>query len=192
MAEDILQAQSPCADLLPVTIGPWSLREEAPGAITALLPYAGQQEALSRALGDAHGMAWPAPGRATGKAAARCVWTGRQQAMLIGPAPDAGLARHAALTDQSDAWAVVTLSGPGSKDVLARLVPVDLRAARFRRGHSARTLLGHMSASVTRTGAETFQIMVFRSMAATLVHELKSAMSGLAARSGRDSPAPPP
>jgi sarcosine oxidase subunit gamma len=39
-----------------------------------------------------------------------------------------------------------------------------------------------MMASITRIGAQSFQIMVFRSMARTLVHDLKTAMEAVAAR----------
>ena len=178
-----LTAKSPCSGLLPMTIGPFTLTEMTPLAMTSIAPRKGQESALSDALKAAHGMAFPAPGRATGKAEARAVWFGRGVALLIGPTADAALAEHAALTDQSDAWAVVRLEGQGAEDVLARLVPVDLRAALFKRGHTARTQLMHMSASVTRVGDRAFQIMVFRSMAATLVHDLETAMRSIAARS---------
>nr|WP_239032540.1 sarcosine oxidase subunit gamma [Leisingera sp. MMG026] len=159
-----------------------SLTEEHPGAMWTVAPFKGQQEALSKALETAHGMAFPAVNRATGKAGSRAVWFGRGMALLMGLAPDAKLAKHAALTDQSDAWAVVRLEGAGAEDVLARLVPVDLRSQVFKRGHTARTELKHMMASVTRTGPQAFQIMVFRSMAKTLVHDLKTAMEAVAAR----------
>ena len=39
-----------------------------------------------------------------------------------------------------------------------------------------------LNASITRTGAETFLILVFRSMAETLRHDLKEAMEAVAAR----------
>jgi len=84
--------------------------------------------------------------------------------------------------DQSDAWCTVEIAGKSVEDVLARLVPVDLRAATFKRSHTAKTLLGQMTASVSRTGDDAFEIMVFRSMAETLVEELTRAASGLAAR----------
>lgn len=177
-----LIAKSPCAGLLPMTIGGLSLREETPDHITSLAPYRGRQAALGQALQAAHGMGYPAPNRATGKAGSRAVWFGRDMALLIGPAPDATLAEHAALSDQSDAWAVVLLEGAQAEDVLARLVPVDLRRQVFKRGHTARSELKHMMASVTRTGAQVFQIMVMRSMAQTLVHDLKTAMEAVAAR----------
>ncbi|MCB1362987.1 MAG: sarcosine oxidase subunit gamma [Rhodobacteraceae bacterium] len=180
MAE--LIARTPCAGLLPLAVGGVDLTEESLGALTTLSPRRGQEAALSEALEAAHGMAFPAPNRTTGKAGARAIWFGRGQALLAGPEPDADLARLAALSDQSDAWAVVRLRGAGAVDVLARLVPLDLRAAAFRRGHTARSELAQMMASITRLGADDFQIMVFRSMAATLVGELKTAMEAVAAR----------
>lgn len=177
-----LKAKTPCHGMLPPTIGDTALTEEAPGAITSLMPYRGAEKALSGALKKSHGMDFPAANRATGKSGARAIWFGQGQAMLLGPAPDSGLADHAAMTDQSDAWAVVRLEGSTATDVLARLIPADLRSSVFRRGHTARTELMHMTASVTRVGDKAFQIMVFRSMSETLIHDLKSAMEAVAAR----------
>lgn len=177
-----LIAKSPCDGLLPLTIGIITLDEEDVGTIHSISPFKGQEKALSDAMKSAHGMAYPAANRATGKIGARAVWFGHSQAMLMGPEPDDTLRGFAAVVDQSDAWAVVRLQGAGVEDVLARLVPVDVRAAQFKRGHTARTLLFHMTASVTRVGENAFQIMVFRSMAETLVHDLKRAMEGVASR----------
>ena len=177
-----LIAKSPCAELLPFSVGSVTLEEAAPGVLTTLAPWQGREEALSQALEAAHGMRFPAPNRTTGRAGARAIWFGRDMALLMGPSPDPSLTGHAALTDQSDAWAAVMLTGAGSDDVLARLVPVDLRPSTFRRGHTVRSQVTHMNASVTRTGPDSFLILVFRSMARTLVHELKTAMEGVAAR----------
>ena len=94
----------------------------------------------------------------------------------------AELVAEGALTDQSDAWAVLRLSGAASEDVLARLVPVDLRGSKFKRGHTARSQLQHMMVSVTRTGTTAFDIMVMRSFAATADHELSVAMKFVASR----------
>ncbi|WP_299917904.1 sarcosine oxidase subunit gamma [uncultured Roseobacter sp.] len=178
-----LVAKSPGAGVLPVTVGALTLAEVDLGHLTSVAPYIGQEEAASAALKSAHGMAFPAPNRATGKEGARAIWFGRGMALLAGPAPDAALATPSALTDQSDAWACVTLTGDGAEDALARLVPVDLRAVHFKRGHTVRSLIMHMNGSITRIGADCFLILVFRSMVGTLVHDLKQAMEGVAARS---------
>lgn len=178
-----LVAKTPCAGLLPRRIGAL-VAEEAPlGPLTILKPYKGQTKALSEALKAARGMAVPGVGRATGKEGARAIWFGRDEILLAGLPPTETLTKHAAVVDQSDGWAAVTLSGPGHEDVLARLVPLDLRAASFKRGHTARTLIGHMNGSVTRLSADRMLLLVFRSMAATLVHELTEAMESVTARS---------
>lgn len=171
-----LIAKTPAEGLLPVTHGAVTLDEALPEAITSVTPLRGQDGAVARALGQP----LPGPGETTTGAAGELVWTGRGQAMLLGPAP--GAVAGAAITDQSDAWAVLVLTGPGAADVLARLVPADLRDAAFAVGATARTLVGHMPASLTRTGAEAWRIMVFRAMARTAVHELSEAMRTVAAR----------
>lgn len=178
MAE--LQALTPCAGLCPVNHGDLSLSEVTVEAITSVAPLDRQQDAVSEGLRAQMGAAFPAPNRTTGKAKARAVWSGRGQALVLGPRldPIAG----AAMTDQSDAWACVALEGPGARDVLARLVPVDLGENVFKRGHAARTQLGHMNVVIMRTGADRYGIMAFRSMARTLVHELDEAMRMVAAR----------
>ena len=180
MAE--LTAKSPCDGLLPVTVGALKLSEEDLGHLTTIAVFNGKDQALEAALEAAHGMKLPAPGRSTGKAGSRAIWFGRAQALLVGPVADPNLAAHAALTDLSDGWAVVRLEGARAEEVMARLVPIDLRPQVFKRGHTARTELKHMMASITRVGPKALQIMVFRSFAATLVHDLKRAMEAVAAR----------
>ena len=176
-----LTALTPCSGLLPLRKGDVTLSELDPGRITSLMPFPGQGAALSRALEVAYGLGFPAPGQVTRAEGVACVWTGRDQAFLMGPEPDPALADHAAMTDQSDAWAVVLLAGEGAEDVLARLVPIDLRPAAFPESSAARTLCQHMTVSISRR-AEGLQIMCFRSMARTLAHEIADVMASVAGR----------
>ena len=179
-----LLAKSPCQGLLPIVVGSCSLEEQLPAAITSITPFAGQQKQVSAALKDALGVTFPAPNRATGKEGSRCIWSGMGQALFIGPTikPIKG----AAHSDQSDAWAVMRLTGPDAVLVLAKLAPVNLAHTSFRRGHTVRTLLNHMAVLITRTGTNAFDIMVFRSMAQTAVHELETAMKSVAALTQQD------
>ncbi len=177
---DRLQATSPCAGLLPMTVGALSVEEMKAGPITSVAPFKGASMAsVERALG----VPFPAPLQSTGDTALRCVWVGQGEALLIGAVPDASLRSYAAVVDQSDAWAVVTLRGAQGPEALARLVPVDTRPARFGVGATMRTQLGHMNASITRLDEQTVMIAVFRSMAGTLVHDLRRALEAVAARS---------
>lgn len=180
MAE--LLAQTPCAGLLPLTEGAVTVAEIDPGPMTAIAPHRGKDKTLAGALKRAHGLGWPAPGQSEAADGARILWFGHSHALLMGVDPKATLARHAALTDQGDAWAVVKIEGAGARDVLARLTPLDLRDAAFPKNATARTELAHMQASITRLGDSAYQVMVFRSMAATLVHDLEVAMQAVAAR----------
>ena len=66
--------------------------------------------------------------------------------------------------------------------LLARLVPIDLSPAVFKQGHSARSLLQHIHISITRVSKDGFLILAPRSMAGTLIKDLKSAMQTVAAR----------
>lgn len=178
-----LMSLTPCSDLsLPLSRGQALLHEVDLGPLTSLAPFKDRQKALSDALQKAHGLSYPAPNEAHFDDPAKILWFGRDMAMLAGVQPDPELRRIAAVTDQTDAWAAVALSGASSVDVLARLVPVDLRAQTLRSGCTVRTLLGHMNASITPTGENAFLILVFRSMAQTLVHEVQEAMEAVAAR----------
>ena len=170
-----LIALTPCSDLLPLSEGGISLTEVIVDRLTSVAPYAGRNKLVSSALKEQMGAALPKPNRRAGAVS----WFGHGAWMVWGAVSLGGLA---AVTDQTDAWAVVRIEGQGVEDVLARLVPVDLRAQVFEMDHVAKTMLGHMSVTVTRVGPQAFEVMVMRSMAATLVHELLVAMRGVAAR----------
>ena len=163
-----------------LTLAGVTLAEADLGQITSVAPFMGQDKALAGAL-KALGLSFPAPNQVSSKGDARLVWTGRDQAFLIGAAPQ-GLDGLAALTDQSDGWAALRLDGPGAGDVLARLYPLDLRAAAFPVGRVARAPLNHMSSILMRPGPQSFEMLVFRSMARTAWHEAEVAMRALAAR----------
>lgn len=177
-----LIAKSPVEGMVPLKINGLSLTEVAPGEIISVAPYAGQEAAASGALKSLVGAEMPAPNRSTGREGARVIWTGAGQAMVIGADVDASLAQHAALTDQSDAWIVFRLQGQGVEDVLARLTPLDLNPGVFKKGHAARSQLGHMNAVFLKVAADAFEIMIFRSMARTAVHDVEIAMKAVAAR----------
>jgi heterotetrameric sarcosine oxidase gamma subunit len=175
-----LIAKTPLAGRAALTLAGVTLAEADPGQITSVAPFKGQDKVLARAL-KALGLAFPAPNQVSSKGDVRLVWTGRDQAFLIGTPPQ-GLAGLAALTDQSDGWAALRLDGPEAGDVLARLYPLDLRPAAFPVGQVARAPLNHMSSILMRPGPHSFEILVFRSMARTAWHEAEAAMRALAAR----------
>ena len=178
MAEQIVT--DPFDGRLPLEIGGVLARDLGPVAITSVAPFRGQAQAVSEALEAQIGIGLPQVGQSLAADGCRVTWAGLGQVFVTGHeiAPIDG----AAITDQTDAWAVVELSGDGTRDVLARLTAIDLRPDAFEVGRSARTQIGHMNALILRNGPDVYEVFVFRSMAATLVHELESAMRGVAAR----------
>ncbi|MEZ5732894.1 MAG: sarcosine oxidase subunit gamma [Paracoccaceae bacterium] len=170
----------PCDGLLPMTIGDAQLAETSTGRLTSVAPFNGTAKGVAAGL-KTLGLGWPEPGQSVSAKSARILWTGRGQALLFNadPAPLHGLA---ALTDQSDGWAGLALSGPDAEAVLARLVPVDLRDAAFPVGGVIRTGLNHMMMILVREEMDRFMILVFRSMVRSAIHELSVAMEAVAAR----------
>lgn len=166
-------------DLLPVQLGDVTCTEVVREALFSIAPYRGQQKAVSAALKSQLGLTLPPVGRRKVAGDVICQWHGHEAWIVSAAVTLDGLA---AVTDQSDGYATLEIAGAGVEAVLARLVPLDLRSAAFKPGHTARSLLGHLPVSITRTGAQAFEVMVMRSMAASLVHDLQEAMTGVAAR----------
>ncbi len=177
-----LLANTPLKGIAPKTVGQITLSEVDLGHLTSVAPFKGARDVVSDRMKAAHGVTFPEPNRATATSDARAIWFGYDLALFIGPALDQSLQDHAAMTDQSDAWVCMTIKGDGVEDVLARLVPVNLQSGVFPPGHTVRTLVQHMNASITRIDEEEFLVLVFRSMAKTLLHDLETAMESIAAR----------
>ena len=173
IAKSGLDGQGPLT-LLGTTLAPVDL-----GTITSIAVFAGQIKAVDKALKPL-GLTFPAPGITATAQPARMVWTGPDQAFLVGvPAPDFGAA--AAVTDQSGGWSALHLSGPMVAQVMARLCPIDFRPQVFGPGQAARAQLGHMNAIfwADETG---LMILTFRSMAKTAWEETAHALTSLSAR----------
>ncbi|WP_233192674.1 sarcosine oxidase subunit gamma [Acidimangrovimonas sediminis] len=176
-----LIAKSALEGLVPVTHGALVLSDATPAAVTSVAPFRGKGRAVAEALAPM-GLTLPAPNRMETGPVGRIVWFGPGQALLLDAAPGP-LAGLAALTDQSDGWVGLRLAGPGTEEVLARLVPIDLRPPAFGPGAAARAPLGHMTGVVMRAD-DGIEILVFRSMARTAVHEIATAMRQITAREG--------
>jgi sarcosine oxidase subunit gamma len=119
----------------------------------------------------------PEVGKTKTTKTSRTLWIGREQYLQIGGKKPI----NGAVTDQSDAWAMVSIEGSEALDVLARLCPVDLRS--LASGDTVRSLINHMTAIITATD-KGVEVLVFRAFAQTLVHELKEAAEMVAARKG--------
>jgi len=87
------------------------------------------------------------------------------------------LSKQMAMTDQSDSWVVLALSGPQSRETLARICPIDCSASAMPIGTTARTSMEHLGAIITRRPDEgdhqpCFWLLSARSSAASFLHAI--------------------
>jgi sarcosine oxidase subunit gamma len=187
VAEPVRTPRDPFAGLhLPLTHGGTILGAGFEGALVSVAPFRGQEAEVSAILKRHIGAAFPEPGQVAEGSSGRVIWMGLN--LAFAELPEAGaadlmaaLSPHAAVTDQSDAWAALSLTGPHARAVLARLVPLDLDPATFPPGRVARTQFRHMMCALLATEGG-FRLLVMRSFARTAVHDLETAMASVAAR----------
>lgn len=93
----------------------------------------------------------------------------------LGPKGPAALAARfpgMALSDQSHGRVRIVVEGDKAAAMLAKGTAVDLDGLGI--GASATTLVGPLGVHLTRTGATAFELMVLRSFAAALWHDLEA------------------
>jgi sarcosine oxidase subunit gamma len=81
---------------------------------------------------------------------------------------------QALVVDQSHGRCLFRLGGPRALALLMKGVGVDLEGA-FPVGSSANMLFGHISINLARIDEESFELIVMRSYAESLLHDLKLA-----------------
>ena len=74
----------------------------------------------------------------------------------------AGLDGIASVSDQSHGRVIIRVSGPKSRNVLAKGTPVDLHPDHFPVGTSALTQMAHVGVHLTRIAGDTYDLSVFR------------------------------
>ena len=87
------------------------------------------------------------------------------------------LSKQMAMTDQSDSWVILALSGPQSRQTLARICPIDCSASAMPIGTTARTSMKHLGAIITRRPDKgdrqpCFWLLSARSSATNFLHAI--------------------
>lgn len=83
------------------------------------------------------------------------------------------------LSDQSDGWVMLKLSGEKSHDVLARICPIDLHPTVFTPGCVARTQMEHINAIIICDAVNEYTLMAARSYAQSFLHSLEVSIKNL-------------
>lgn len=99
----------------------------------------------------------------------------------------------AAVSDQSDGFAVLRLSGSKVRETLCKLVPVDMHPRVFRVGDVAVSVAAHVGATLWRLedradGLPVFEVAVFRSLATSFWHALHESAAEFSLGETRSEP----
>ena len=87
------------------------------------------------------------------------------------------LSKQMAMTNQSDSWVILALSGQQSRQTLARICPIDCDVSAMPVGTTARTSMGHLGAIVSRRPDKSdhqpcFWLLSARSSAASFLQAI--------------------
>ena len=137
---------------------------EASAAIAPLPP----RRICSLASPKAEGLALPQAGKRRGN----IIWNGPNSWLVLDEDPGAFAA--GAVTDQSDGLFLFSVSGPHAREILKRLVPIDLRECSFAPDAAAITHAAHIGVRIWRE-EDAFILACFRSFAESLHHALSEA-----------------
>ncbi len=140
-------------------------------------------KALSKALSEATGCALPAQRKITTKGDHALAWMSPDELLILCPhdkAPKlvvtlskALSGEFATLANVSDARAVFQISGPGWRDALAKISPVDFST--LAPGDLRRTRAAQVAAAILVDGPEEVRVICFRSVAQYMFDLLKTA-----------------
>ena len=139
-----------------VTIGKTSLWVVAGRPLYSLSVPLGDDAAFESALSSHLGLARPVPGQFHDQDTFRLCGLAQDQFFLMGlKAKDADehalksqLQDAAYVTDQSDSWVTLQISGDEARSAMERISPINLSVTAFAPGSIARTSMEHLSAIV--------------------------------------------
>lgn len=161
-----------------------TIEERSAGLVLQIIARRGRGSDVRASLAEACGLEAPQTPRIAINGGRALVWSGPSQWLLMADAAEAAAIREAAaaiagaasLSDQSDARVVLRLSGPRTREALAKLVGLDLDGTVFPPATAAMTVIAHMPVHLWRLGDAgghpVFEIAVAQSYAVSLWHHV--------------------
>jgi len=143
-------------------------------SIVALATRRGSHALLSAILEKHYGAGLPEPGRLWQTKEISLRWAGPDRYYAIANESSEGaFARNikeltdgrATCVDQSHGRVLLSLSGPGGRQLLARGTSVDLHVDAFRNGHCAVTQMAHVDVHLSFVEPSGFELLIPRASA---------------------------
>ena len=182
MVSQILAARSAFTDWKPLKTSQLAIDVRETLTLASFAAFKGKKDQVKAAFRERYGVDLPdTPQRVDGKDIA-FIWAGPDQWIAIA---ERGQDRDievelkplldglSSVVDQSDARAVVRISGPRARDVLAKGVPIDLHPRAFEANNVAITHASHIGIIFWQIDdAPAYEIAMFRSFADSFAHWL--------------------
>lgn len=137
--------------------------------------FEGQLESVVNAIRNNYGIELPRTPKMVSGRGTSFLWFGTNQWLAVSDRMAGRDLEHelepllkeiASIVDQSDARAVVEISGDRARDVLAKGLPIDLDSSAFATGDVAITHASHIGVVICQTNeVPTYHISMFRSFA---------------------------
>ncbi len=134
----------------------------------------GQDEGLKASVGEAYGVDLPFASKIARGKNVSFIGTGPGQWLAVSESLEnqaladdliAKLKGLASIVDQSDGRAVIRLSGPRARDVLAKGLAIDLDPRVFPADGAVTSTISHMGVQLWQEAPESYDIALFRSVA---------------------------
>ncbi len=183
MSEPALMAKSPL-DGVRLELDGVTIAEITGRAIVSIATPNGGGDALSKALASSYKVEYPDTGHSSVSDDGKTRFLGLQQDQIFALFDDSKsspmdaiaekLGDTAYLTDQSDSWVMISLSGPKCRTALERICPIDLHPAAFPEGAVARTAMEHLGTIIVHESADLYLLMSARSSAGSFLHAVET------------------
>lgn len=161
------------------------LEEISDLAIVSISAPLGEETALREAVDKKLGVKWPTIGTSTlGSNGHRLLGLQEDMIFAVFPHPthmpeisiQTKLDTNCYVTDQSNAWVVVAISGADSFTALERICPLDLSSKAFPVCCTLQTTMEHIGVTVSKQSEDCFWLFAATSYAGSLCHTLETAI----------------
>ena len=161
-------------------IGTIRLREISNQSLIAMAIPLGEETKFKNSIKNIFGLKMPSPNKSVKNKDIRILSTQPDQIFVLTKRiddPEKSMAIEfdgsAYITDQTDAWVILEISGSSSREALERICQLDLDKEIFQLDSMARTSMEHMSAIIIRKADDTFYLMSASSSAKSFLHAVE-------------------
>ena len=161
-------------------IGTIRLREISNQSLIAMAIPLGEETKFKNSIKNIFRLKMPSPNKSVKNKDTRILSTQPDQIFVLTKRtddPEKSMAIEfdgsAYITDQTDAWVILEISGSSSREALERICQLDLDKEIFQLDSMARTSMEHMSAIIIRKADDTFYLMSASSSAKSFLHAVE-------------------